>query len=127
MAKSIRGTFTRPNTESIWAMYIFYDTVVENIRTFHETGKIITYMKGDPSTDLSLVVDHVFTDDEFFTEYKDTAYTIIPSWGTPATMDEINAYMSANNQTLVLEEVDNPDLTGYVPIESVPRHQMPPV
>jgi len=121
MAKSIRGTFTRPDTNSVWAMYVFFDTVVENISRFNDTGKITTYMKGNPDTDLTLVVDHVFSDDAFFDEYESTARLYIPSWGTPDTIDEVNAYQSETGQTLVLEDVNNPDLTGYTQIEHVTR------
>lgn len=119
MASSIRGTFTRPDTDTVWAMYIFYDAVVENVTVFNETGKIATYMKGNPATDLTLVVDHYFDDDAFFAEYKATAYQHIPSWGTAANMSEMTAYQEENNLTLTLEEVSDPDLTGYVAIEEV--------
>lgn len=120
MAISIRGTFTRPNTDTVWAMYIFYDAVVQNIAVFNETGKIATYMKGNPATDLSLIVDHYFDDEAFFAEYKETAYQHIPSWGTTENMTEMLAYQEENGLTLVLEEVSNPDLSGYTIIEEVP-------
>lgn len=120
MSKSIRGTFTRPNVDTVWSMYIFLDTVVANIERFNATGHITTYMKGNPATDLSLVVDHVFDDEVFFESYKEEAYKYIPSWGTPETIDEVNSYAEDNGLTLVLEEVDNPDLTGYQLIEEVP-------
>jgi hypothetical protein len=119
MAISIRGTFTRPNVDTVWAMHIFYDAVVENISIFNDTGKISTYMKGNPATDLTLVVDHYFTDEAFFAEYKDTAYQHIPSWGSAANMSEMTAYQEENGLTLTLEEVSNPDLTGYTAIEEV--------
>jgi len=121
MAKSIRGTFTRPSTSSFWAMNVFYNNVVENVAIFTSTGEIETYMKGDPENDLVLVVDHVFRHDDFFEDYKTEAYKHIPSWKTAATATEVDEYMLANNQTLVLEEVDNPDLTGYIRIELVPN------
>lgn len=120
MTKSIRGTFTRPSTDSVWAMYVFFPTVVDNINYFDSLG-VTTHMKGDPATDLTLVADHVFADEDSFADLKDVVYARVPAWTTAENRAEYEEYAADNGQTLVLEEVDNPDLTGYVDIHDVPR------
>lgn len=119
MAKSIRGTFTRPDTTSVWAMYVFFPTTVENI-TFFENLGVRTYMKGDPTADLTLVVDHVFADSATFDSLKDVVYTRIPAWTIEATRAEATEYATDNGQTLELTEVDDPDLSEYTAIIDVP-------
>lgn len=119
MSKSIRGTFTRPDTSSVWAMYVFFPTTVENI-TFFENLGVHTYMKGDPETDLTLVVDHVFADNASFDSLSGVVYPRIPAWTVDSSKAEAEEYASDNGQTLVLEEVENPDLTGYTDIREVP-------
>lgn len=120
MTKSIRGTFTRPSTDSVWAMYVFFPTVAENV-AFFETMNIITYMKGNPDSDLTLIVDHVFPDETNFDLNKATVYSRIPAWTNDADRAAAEEYTSDNGQTLVLEEVTDPNLTGYIKISDVPR------
>ena len=120
MAKSIRGTLIRPTPETVWDMHVFFDGVVENVSILNSTGQITTYLKGNPLTDLILIVDHYFEDDEFFESYKATAYEYLPAWITAANKQEALDYSRENGTSVILEEIDNPDLTGYVPIEQAP-------
>lgn len=121
MAISVRGTFTRPTTDTVWSMYVFFGGLTDNIDALDSTGKVTTYMKGNPVTDLVLVVDHYVSDDAWFVANKDMMYEHIPLWKTADNGADVEAYHTANGITVTLEEVFNPDLTGYTPIREVPR------
>jgi len=121
MAVSIRGTFTRPTTETVWSMYVFFQGLTYNIDMLDSTGKVTTYMKGNPATDLVLVVDHYVSDDAWFVANKDMMNEHIPLWKTADNGDEVEAYHTETGIVVTLEEVANPDLTGYTPIREVPR------
>lgn len=128
MAFSIRGTFTRPNTDTVWDMHVFFDAVVTNVLALNDLG-VVTHMSGNPLTDEVLVVDHYFADDSLFAEKKEQAYNHIPAWITPENQQEALDYATENGTTVELEEVSNPNLTGYVLIElaPTPEYITPPV
>ena len=121
MANSIRGTFTRTNTSTVWSMYVFFVGLTDNINALDATGKVATYMKGNPATDLSLTVDHYVADDAWWASNKDSLYQHIPLWKTSTNQADVDTYHTENNITVTTEEVADPDLTGYVPIRDVPR------
>jgi len=121
MAISIRGTFVRPTTDTVWSMYVFFGGLTYNIDTLDSTGKVTTYMKGNPATDLTLIVDHYVSDDAWFVANKDMMMNHLPLWVTPDNTADVDAYHAANGITITLEEIFNPDLTGYTPIREVPR------
>jgi hypothetical protein len=122
MSISIRGTFDRPATDTVWAMYIFATGLIANIDALDATGKVQTLIKGDPVTDLELVVDHYIEDEAWFAANTSSVYQHLPLWITPDNKTEVEAYQTANGITVTLKEVSNPDLTGYTPIRDIPWH-----
>jgi hypothetical protein len=83
-----------------------------------------TYYKGstnDPAADLTATIDHVFAFDEHFDEAKVLAYGFLPLWSTDATKSSVDAYISINSITVNVSEESDPNLTGYVPLESLER------
>lgn len=120
MSISIRGTFDRPNTETIWSMYIFATGLEANLDALDATGKVHTTMKGDPVTDLVLIVDHHVEDEAWFAENKDFIYQHVPLWITADNSAEVDDYHASTGITVSMEEVSNPDLTGYVTARDVP-------
>lgn len=125
MSKSILGTITRQSTDTVWPFFIFYEANDTNFDVLDGTTKCQTYMKGNPDTDLVLYVQHVFEDEAFYETYKDTANQHIPLWKTTANASEVESYMTANNVTVDLEELTNPDLSGYTLISEVDPESTP--
>lgn len=125
MSKSIHATITRTDVSTVWPFFIFYEENDRNFDVLDETTKCQTYMKGNPDTDLVLYVHHLFEDEAFFDSYKDTAYNHIPLWKTSANASEVDAYMTANNVTVELEEQTNPSLAGFVVISDVAPESTP--
>ena len=62
---------------------------------------------------LTLEVHHYFPTDELFERYKNIAYTCIPRWVEEFSPEDLAAYYAANHITVTIEEISDPDLTGY--------------
>lgn len=122
MSTSVRGTITRPNLDTVWPFYIFFGATTNNFFTLSNYGAT-HWVKGDPTTDLVLVVDHYYEDDNDFNTNKAASYEIIPLWKNSSNANEVESYQTANNVTVVLEEVTNPDLSGFIPLTSLPIPQ----
>ena len=66
---------------------------------------------------LILEVHHYFPTDELFEQYKNIAYTCIPGWVEQFSAEDLAAYYAVNHITVTLEEISDPDLTGYELLE----------
>jgi hypothetical protein len=119
MSASIRVTITRPNTSVVWPFVQFASVTEANYTVMSQA--IDTYLKGDVTNDLTVLVDHYFVSNDFFAENKSIAHEYIPLWKNTDNSAEVDSYISTNNITVTTEEVTDPDLTGYVPLESVPK------
>jgi len=62
---------------------------------------------------LTLEVHHYFPTDELFESYKNIAYTCIPGWVDQFSPEDLAAYYAANHITVTLEEISDPDLSGF--------------
>jgi hypothetical protein len=117
MAKSIRVTMTRPNLDTVWPFDINpWGIILQSNFSAGEQVGIQTWILGNEDTDLTLVVDHYFSDDADFESLKDIAYTKIPLWIDDSNRTEANEYHQANNITVEIVEVSNPDLSAYTRI-----------
>ena len=119
MSASIRGTITRPNLDTVWPFYIFFGATTENYLTLSSHGAT-HWIKGDPVTDLVLVVDHYYANDEDFATNKANSYQFIPLWKNSSNSGDVESYQTTNNISVVLEEVSNPDLADFLPLSAIP-------
>lgn len=62
---------------------------------------------------LTIEVHYYFSTDELFESYKNIKYTCIPGWVEEFTPEDLAAYYAANHITVTIEEISDPDLTGY--------------
>lgn len=112
MSKSKRVTITRPNITTVWPFDQFID-VADTNWNFLESIGITTHINGSENNDLSIVVDHMHTDDALFDEYNLYSEHVIPIWQNDTNKIDADAYCAANNIAVTMEIVVNPDLTGY--------------
>jgi hypothetical protein len=112
MSKSNRVTMTRPDLTTVWPFEAFSTVRNSNFGTLENAG-VETWIHGTEATDLTLVVDHVVTDDALFDTYQEYKAELIPLWISPESATEAAAYILANNITISEEVVQDPDLTGY--------------
>lgn len=112
MSKSNRVTMTRPDLTTVWPFDAFSTNRDTNFNTLENAG-VETWILGDETTDLTLVVDHVVTDDALFDTYQEFKANLIPLWISSDSTGEAAAYISTNNITVSEEVVQDPDLTGY--------------
>jgi hypothetical protein len=117
MSKSIRVTMTRPSTTTVWPFDIepWKPTLENQFLEFENLG-IQSWIIGNEDNDLTLVVDHYFTDNANFEVQKNLAYTKIPLWTNNSNRPGSDEYCQANNITIEITEVDNPDLSAYTQI-----------
>ena len=119
MAVSIRVTMTRPNISTIWPFDLYPWSEGQLVTNFNalESASVQTWIKGNEDDDLTLVIDHYFPTNELFDSYKTTAYTQIPLWEDVNNKTEADEFIAANNMTVTIAEVTEPDLSGYVQID----------
>ena len=118
MSRSIRVTMTRPTTDTVWPFDIspWNSTLLTNFLNF-EDNNIQSWILGDEDDDLVVIVDHYFSDDSTFLSLKDHAYARIPLWTNNENRTESDEYCLANNITIEIVEVENPDLVDYTRID----------
>jgi hypothetical protein len=117
MSKSIRVTMTRPNITTVWPFDIDpWNLTLESQFFEAVTFGIQSWIIGNEDNDLTLVVDHYFANDADFEAIKELAYTRIPLWTNDSNRTDSNEYCLANNITVAITEVDNPDLSAYTQI-----------
>lgn len=117
MSKSIRVTMTRPSTTTVWPFDINpWDLTLQSQFFEFENLGIESWIIGNEDNDLTLVVDHYFANDADFEEQKDLAYTKIPLWTDNTNRNDSNDYCQANNISVEVTEVENPDLSAYTRI-----------
>jgi len=118
MSRSIRVTMTRPTTDTVWPFDIspWNSTLLTNFLNF-EDNNIQSWILGDEDDDLVVIVDHYFSDDSNFLSLKDHAYARIPLWTNNENRTESDEYCLANNITIEIVEVENPDLANYTRLD----------
>jgi|SRR6056300_354436 len=109
MAKSIRVTMTRPDTDTTWWFDQYPADTFTNFQTLLNAG-VELWITGDEDSDLTVVADHYFPTDELYDSYAETANTMIPVWKNSEGADE---FESENGLSSTVEVIDEPDLTGY--------------
>jgi hypothetical protein len=117
MSKSIRVTMSRPTISTVWPFDIFpwSDTLNKNFLMFEEQG-VESWILGNEDNDLTLVVDHYFPSDTMFNTIKDSIYPLLPMWCNSDIRTESESYCTDNSITILMSEVDNPDLSSYIKI-----------
>jgi hypothetical protein len=113
MSVSIRAKITRPNTSTVWPFVQFVSDLTANYELLTQCD---SYFKGNKETDLEVYVDHYFPTADGFALNKDAVYALIPLWQTEANREAATNYCTANNIVTTFEEINEPDLTGYVPL-----------
>lgn len=115
MSKSIRVTMHRPNNTVSWPfdMWPIQTEETFNLMSRHNCD---TYVKGSEDDDLTIIVDHFFASNDNFTELREDAYGVIPIWKGANNASDVDAYHTANNITYTVEDITDPDLTGYTKV-----------
>lgn len=118
MSMSIRVTMTRPNIDTVWPFDItaWKDIVGVNFAELEDTG-VESWISGNEDDDLSIVVDHYFITDEFFTSYRAVAHEHIPLWRDGTTGAESDQYSIDNGISVAISEIANPDLSTFTRID----------
>lgn len=112
MAKSIRVTMTRPDTDTTWWFDQYPVDVTANFQTLLDNGTEM-WVKGDEDNDLTIVADHYFPTDDLYDSYGETANGLIPVWKNSDGVDE---FETSNGLSATVEVVNDPDLTGYTEV-----------
>lgn len=112
MAKSIRVTMTRPDTDTTWWFDQYPVDTSNGFQTLLDAG-VELWINGDEDNDLTVVADHYFPTDELYDSYAETANTMIPLW---KNSDGVNAFETENGLSATTEVIDDPDLTGYTEV-----------
>ena len=115
---SIRVTITRPNTAVAWPFEIFKDDTNTSADDYlaHVTNNqsFISGFEG-----IECIVDHHFPDSADLVTYHDELYASIPWWNNSTNAAEVATYIAANNITVAISEVVDPDHTGYMDITNL--------
>jgi hypothetical protein len=119
MSKSIKATATKLSEQDQWP--IDFGRQTDEIKSLMDAGMKVYWLPMMFEYALSygwnklltLEAHHYFPTDELFERYKNIAYTCIPGWVQPLSAEDLAAYYAANHITVTLEEISNPDLTGY--------------
>lgn len=125
MPKSIKVAATKSNKEDQWPLF-FTPELMKNKKILQDIGinsYILSSMANYPHTtntyfllnDLLLISNqYYFSTDEMFSRYKDIVYNHIPLYKTAFSDNELLEYYALNHINVTIEEIDNPDLSGYV-------------
>lgn len=118
MSKSIKITAVKLSHADLWPhTEIRTDTSTDTHDSLLNTGVKIyctTLMNVvNYSELLTLKFHYYFPTDELFESYKNITYTCIPKWINEFSPEDLAAYYAANHITITIEEISNPDLTGY--------------
>ena len=109
MAKSIRVTMTRPDTDTTWWFDEYPVDVTAVWSTLLDAG-VEMWVKGDEDTDLTVIADHYFPSDDLYDSYGETANGLIPVW---KDSDGVDDFETENGLSSTVEVINDPDLTGY--------------
>jgi len=118
MPKSIKVTATKSSKEDQWPFF-FDKEVKKNLKILQDIG-VQEYVLSDGNNllfhndRLLLPYQYYFPTDELFSRYKDIVYNYIPLYKTAFSDNELLEYYALNHINITSEEIDNPDLTGYV-------------
>jgi hypothetical protein len=125
MSKSIKLVATKSSKEDQWPLF-FQKEIEKNLKILRDIG-VQEYILPDSNSwnldewdqasnnnRLLLSYQYYFPTDELFSRYKNIAYNCIPAYKTAFSDNELLEYYSLNHINVTLEEIDNPDLTGYV-------------
>lgn len=119
MSVAVRSVVTRPTVDVVWPFYVFFKIVGQH---FYETEALgaTQWFKGDPLNDLSVTIVVAWEDPAVFEANKAAFYAIYPAFKSAENAAEADWYVESNNITITTEEVNDPDLTGFVPLGDVP-------
>jgi hypothetical protein len=127
MPKSIKVVGTKSGKEDQWPLF-FKEEIKKNLKILQDIG-VQEYILSDGNNwnldewdqasnvfdnRLLLSYQYYFPTDELFSRYKDIAYNYIPVYKTAFSDNELLEYYALNHINVTFEEIDNPDLTGYV-------------
>lgn len=125
MPKSIKVDATKSNKEDQWPFF-FTSECMKNKKILQDIGinsYILSSMANYPHLNntyleckdlLMISAQYYFSTDEMFSRYKDIVYNHIPLYKTAFSDNELLEYYAFNHINVTIEEIDNPDLSGYV-------------
>lgn len=109
MSKCIRVVLTRPDLSVI----PFWDAGAEFLDSINEASRAWntafpgnpTYINNNNMSELTMIVDHVITNDADLEAHRDAMMALIPWWRNAANASAIDDYATVNGLTYTVNEL----------------------